>query len=138
VRENPIRLLIGNFEEAMNDLLETVVAQGLDRVAYATRSTRWHEFVDHGCADDFDLILFIPNNLILDGTSGNGNPWGNGVRAVRRIRGNRETPIIVIVLTDQLAEYEQSLLAAGANAVLPLPFPVAALKEVAARCLGTA
>jgi hypothetical protein len=48
---------------------------------------------------------------------------------VRRIKGNRATPIIVLVLVDRLATYEPALLAADADSVLPLPPTVTALKE---------
>jgi len=115
----------------MNDLLEKVVGQVVaPRAVTTTRTTTWSDFVAKGCAEDFDLVLFIPNNLFTARTDPETfDPWADGVRAVRRIKGNRATPIIVLVLVDRLATYEPALLAADADSVLPLPPTVTALKE---------
>ena len=116
---NKINLLLGNSDRRVGQLLESLVREECREhgVVICQRTGSVDELIYFGCTEQFDLAIICPENLsaqrgLITSTL---NPWSQAVRAVRAIKNDRKTRIIVL---GTLPERELDLLEAGADALL--------------------
>jgi hypothetical protein len=118
-------ILLGNCEELLNDFIRSLFEEvcGSQTAVRCTRTAQIGDFMRHGCAREFDLIIQVPHNLFPDESTPTPiSLIGESICAIRAIKANRTAPIIAIVALEERARYEPLLLEAGADCVLELPF----------------
>ncbi len=133
-----INLLVANSERGLSNLIESVVLDVCynQAVVESTRISRGDELVKLGCSGTFQLIIAAADNLLT----------GTGLRssclsaeeaagAIKCIRERTATPIIAAAV---FPESEASLLEAGADCVVRLPFETEKLRAEVRRVLGLA
>ena len=120
-----VKLLLGNCENVVNDLLQATVEEfcaGRAEVK-CIRTAQLEEFIRKGRDPTLDLVILIPNNLMTQ-TEGHISlgGLGPGVRAIQAIKSESSTPVIAIPVFEDRGQEENLLLKAGADRVLELPF----------------
>ena len=132
-----LKVLLGcnnpDLDEMFSDMFRCIAGGAVETLS----TTHWHDFIDRACAGGFDLCFFIPNNLRRDERdSPSVHPWEFAVRAIRRIKGNSSTAIIVSGGYDEVTEYGQACSDAGADTVIELPFSFDLLADASRRVLA--
>src|SRR6267378_379463 len=132
-----IRLLIGNKDRRTAQLIESLVRDVCREHAVVTAQKTGcvDELLYWGCTEDFDLIIFTPDNLTAQPNyiTSTLNRLRQAQRAARAIRTERATHMIA---TGVPPEYEMPLLEAGVDSVLPQPFSCEELKSAVRNALN--
>lgn len=120
-----VKLLLGNCEDVVNDLLQATVEEvcaGRAEVK-CIRTAQLEEFIRKGRDPTLDLVILIPNNLMTetDGRIALGG-LGPGVRAIQAIKSESSTPVIAIPVFEDRSREKKLFLRAGADRVIELPF----------------
>lgn len=130
-----VRLLLGNSQARVSNLIETLVRSVCadQAVVETTRTAQAGDFTRLGCEEEFDLIIVLPDNLLPDPSpQGSLGPFGESVRAIAAIRQQCPAPIIAISASPQS---ESALMEAGVDCVLELPFKCEQVKAAVQQAL---
>ena len=118
-----INLLLANSERRLSNLIESLVLDACFEQGFVetTRIERADELVKLASSGAYQLIIVAAENL----SAGPGleKSWVStkeAVRAVQTIRARCDTPMIAVAVSNK---HETSLLEAGAECVVRLPFP---------------
>src|SRR6266853_1765334 len=120
-----IKLLLGNWEGLLNNFIEMLVQDACKARGpiESIRTVTIDEFTHEGLTGRYDLAILIPNNLAPEWMVPTAfDAFGEGSKAIRRVRARCATPIVAISAFDRQDEEERLLLEAGAACVLELPF----------------
>jgi len=123
-----LNLLIGNSDRRICNLIEVMVLDLCYNRASVrtTRATRIDELAHKACREDFDLMIFAPDNLLpAPGLEPCPQRIVEAMRQIRKVRTPRKMPIIAFGVAP---EREFPLSTAGADCVLGLPFHPEELK----------
>jgi CheY-like chemotaxis protein len=133
-----IKVLLGNCEPLLNDYLEALVIDACGNSANVKcNRTAWLEQFEHqGRPGTYDLVMLIPSNLRREGNRCTPMKSNVDVLAlVRSMKARDGVPVLAFVPAEQRATHESSLLEAGADSVLGLPFHGEVLKSSIRRLL---
>lgn len=133
---NIFKVLLGcnncDLEAMFTDMFRCMTGGAVE----TTPVSKWDDFIAGACGGRFDLAFVIPNNLEPEDTdSAITEPWTLAVSALKRIKGNSGTAIIVSGDGNDLAEHGEECLEAGAEAAIELPFSLDALADVTRQVL---
>jgi DNA-binding response OmpR family regulator len=123
-----LNLLLGNSDRGICNLIEVMVLDVCYNRAsvQTTRAARIDELAHKACREDFDLMLFAPDNLLpAPGLEPCPQRMIEAIRQIRKARTSRKMPIIAFSVSP---EGEFPLTHAGADCVLGLPFHPEELK----------
>lgn len=132
------RILLGNCEPLLNDYVEALFKELCygRTVLQCIRASWLEEFERQACRIKFDLVMLIPNNLRQEGNqSASLSRSHDALRVLRAIKHRASTPVLAIMLADERAHDEPLLKAAGADALLGLPFDAEGFKSTVRRLL---
>jgi hypothetical protein len=137
-KRKPCRILLGNCEELLNDVIEALFREVCPGKALlkCTRTARAGDLVRQACDGNFDLVVQVPHNLLPEVSAP--TPIGfiaEAIRSIQIIKSKRPVPIITIVGPEERSKYEPLLLEAGVDYVLELPFDGGQLTSAASRLL---
>ena len=109
--EKPI--LVGCCEAAVTEAIKVL----LTGRCHVTECSRMDEFVGEAVTGEYDSVVLCPNSisppLLRDG-----GLLENAVAAIKSIKGARWVPIIIL---STMPAWRDPLLAAGADAFVPMP-----------------
>src|SRR5437762_6483757 len=117
-----LNLLIGNSDRRICNLIEVMVLDlCYNRASVnAARAARIDELAHKACREDFDLMIFAPENLLpAPGLEPCPQRILEAICQIRKVRSARKMPIIAFGASP---EVEFSLTNAGADCVLGFPF----------------
>ena len=123
-----LNLLIGNSDRAICNLIEVMVLDLCYNRASVntTRAVRIDELAHKACREEFDLMIFAPDNLLpAPGLEPCPERVVEAIRQIRKVRIPRKMPIIAFSTPP---ECEFPLTDAGVDCVLGLPFHPEELK----------
>ena len=123
-----LNLLIGNSDRGISNLVEVMVLDLCYNRASVntTRAARIDELAHKACREEFDLMIFAPENLLpAPGLESCPERTLEAIRQIRRVRIPRKMPIIAFSVSP---EREYHLTEAGVDCVLGLPFHPEELK----------
>lgn len=133
-----LKVLVGCNNSDLEGIVAAMFGCMTAGAVETTPVVEWDDLIARACAGGFDLAFVIPNNLQQhQGRPTPAEPWALAVNAVKRIKGNSETAIIVSGDGNDLAEHGQECLDAGADAAIELPFSLDALAGVTRQVLTT-
>jgi CheY-like chemotaxis protein len=123
-----VHLLVANSERGLNNLIESMVLDVCfdQAVVETTRVARADELVKLASFGGYQLVIVAADNLLPK--PGSRKSWvsaDEAVDAIQTIRSRCQSPVIAVAA---LAEDEGSLLEAGAECVVRLPFEEGKLK----------
>lgn len=135
-RGTVLKVLVGcnnsDMEAMVSDMFCCMTAGAVE----TTPVVEWDDLISRACAGGFDLAFVIPSNLQPhQGCPTPSKPWALAASAVKRIKNNSETAIIVSGDGSDLAEHGQECLDAGADAAIELPFSLDALASMTRQVL---
>jgi len=123
-----LNLLIGHSDRGIANLIEVMVLDlCYNRASVnATRAVRVDDLAHKACRDEFDLVIFAPDDLLpAPGLEPCPERTLEAIRQVRKVRTPRKTQIISFAVSP---EREFHLSEAGVDCVLGLPFHPEELK----------
>jgi len=131
-----LKLLVGNSDRRISNLIEVMIRDlSFNRaVIDMIRVSRIDEFVQRGRDENFDLIIFAPDNLLAAPRQNRASrSVPTAIRQIRAVRTHQETPMIAISVSP---EQELVFTDAGTDCVLGLPFRFEELKAAVRLYLG--
>lgn len=123
-----LNLLIGNSDRSICNLVEVMVLDLCYNRASVntTRAARIDELAHKACREEFDLMIFAPENLLpAPGLEPCPERTLEAIRQIRKVRIPRRMPIVAFSVSP---EREYHLAEAGVDCVLGLPFHPEELK----------
>ena len=123
-----LNLLIGHFDRSICNSIEIMVLDLCYNRASVntTRAFRIDELAHHACREDFDIMIFAPENLLpAPGLEPCPERILEAVRQIRKVRTPCKMPMIAFSVSP---EREFHLTEAGADCVLSQPFHPEELK----------
>ncbi len=131
-----LKILLGCNEPGLEEIIAQILLSMTGGAVQTSSVAHWSHFVDHACSGDFDLGFLIPSNLRMDDAALNTpHPWAFAVCAIRRIKGNSSTIVIVSGSCYEVSDHEQACREAGVDAVVELPFNTELLADAVRRCV---
>ena len=130
-----INLLLGSAERRLNCVIEAAVLDVCYNQAAveSTKTLRLGEFVRHGSLGSFDLMMLLPDCLLAEpGQRGGGVPLERTLAAIRTLRNQRSTPLILL---SSATEDHSRFVQAGADWVTHEAFNEDELKSEVRRLL---
>jgi hypothetical protein len=137
-KEQTVRMLLGNSDERLNNIVEKLVRDVFADVAViqAVRTAKVREFTRQGCEQDFDLIIVMPDGLKPEyRPQGSLGPVGETARAITTITQTRASRILAF---SHRPDDESALLEAGAEHVIGIPFKCDEVKAAVRRMVTLA
>jgi hypothetical protein len=123
-----LNLLLGNSDRSLCNLIEVMVLDVCYNRASVktTRAVRIDELAHKACREEFDLMIFAPDNLLpAPGLEPCPQRVVEAVHQIRKVRSSRKMPILAFSVSP---ECEIPLTSAGVDCVLGLPFHPEGLK----------
>jgi len=123
-----LNLLIGHSDRRICNLIEVIVLDLCYNRASVktTRAVRIDEVAHKACREDFDIMIFAPENLLpAPGLERCPERTLEAIRQIRKVRTPRKMPIVAFSVS---SEREFYLTEAGADCVLGVPFHPEELK----------
>jgi len=123
-----LNLLIGNSDRSVCNMIEVMVLDVCYNRASvkSTRAARIDELAHKACREDFDLMIFAPEDLLpAPGLELCPQRIIEAIQQIRKVRAPRKMPIIAFSAPP---EHEFPLTNAGVDCVLGLPFHPEELK----------
>ena len=119
---NKVKLLVGNSERGLNNLIERLVLDACfnQAVVETTRTGQVDELVRLASSGTYQLVIVAVDHLLPP--QGLRNLWvsaDEAVRAIQAIRSRCDTPVIAAAV---FPKDEEALLEAGVECVVRLPF----------------
>ena len=132
---NPVGIVLGNRETAINELIEMALRQTHKDINFQFASSlRAGDFIQLATRPETRLALFVPpGNIDVDPDSPAATREGETVRIIKTIKAKHPIPIIVMAVQHYARE---TLLAAGADVFLDIPAQGEQIVDAVARCLG--
>ena len=137
-KEQTVKMLLGNSEERLNNIVEKLVRDVFADVAVvqAVRTAKVGQFMRQGCEQDFDLIVVMPDGLKPEyrpqGSLGHIGEATRAIHAITQARASR-----VLAFSERSAD-ESVLLEAGAEHVIGIPFKCNEVKAAVRRMVTLA
>jgi hypothetical protein len=132
-KEKTVRLLLGNSEERLNNILEKLARDVFagEAMLQATRIAKVADFTRQACAEHFDLVILLTDGLTPGyRPQGSPGPVAEAVGAISAIKQARHVPILAF---SPRTQDEPALLEAGAEHVLGIPFKCDEVKTIVRR-----
>lgn len=117
-----LNLLIGNSDRSICNMIEVMVLDVCYNRASvkSTRAVRLDELAHKACREEFDFMIFAPDNLLpAPGLEPCPQRTIEAIHQIRKVRAPRKMPIIAFSVSP---EREYPLTEAGVDCVLGLPF----------------
>ena len=132
---NPVGIVLGNRETAINELIEMALRQTHKDINFQfASSSRAGDFIQLATRPETRLALFVPpGNIDVDPDRPAATREEETVRIIKTIKAKHPIPIIVIAVQHYSRE---TLLAAGADVFLDIPAPPQQIVDAVAKCLG--
>jgi DNA-binding response OmpR family regulator len=128
-------LLLAGADRRAGNLIEVLVRDVCftQSVVECTRTGRVDDFIRLARDREFDLVVLAPAHLLpAPGQPGGSRCFQEVLRGLRSVRGRRQIPIVAV---NTLPEQQESLLEAGADAVVGVPINYDQLKSEVRRVL---
>jgi DNA-binding response OmpR family regulator len=133
-----VYVLVANSERRLSSFIESLVLDACfgHACVEATRVVRVDELIKLGSSGAYQLVIVVADNLLPGPVLR--SPWvsaDEAVQAIREIRSQCDTPLIAVAV---FPGDEASLLEAGAECVVRLPFEAEQLRSEVRRVLRLA
>ena len=130
-----LKVLVGTNEPKWKEMCVYVLRAMTGGAVEIYLTTRFNDLIEKGCAENFDLGFFTPMFLV-QAASSECDPWVDAVLAVRKIKGNRRTALVLAGVAGDVERHTQTCLGAGADAVLEMSFEADSLVTATCKVLG--
>jgi hypothetical protein len=132
---NPVGIVLGNRETAINELIEMALRQTHKDINFQfASSSREGDFIKLATRPETRLALFVPpGNIDVEPGSPAATGEAVSIRIIQAIKAKHPIPIIVMAVQHYSRE---TLLAAGADVFLDIPAQGQQIVDAVAKCLG--
>ena len=131
-----LKILLGCNEPVFDELFSHMFLSMAGGAVETFPTSHWSDFIGRACWGKYDVAFFIPNNLRTeDDTFGKTHPWACAVRAIRQIKGNSATGIIVSGVSTDVNDHGEACREAEVDAIIELPFSIDELADAVRQCV---
>jgi DNA-binding response OmpR family regulator len=132
----PLRILIGNCQDAVSDKLSTIIDYAFEsRVEIrSVQVGTTTQLLDWARKQEYDLFLVVLNNLIVGGPD---DRLRVTLELVNQLKAAYRKPVIAMGPAPDASLFKAKAIRAGADAFFPMPFDVAEFVPVVRKLLGS-